>query len=244
MSAERQGGKLGGTNSHSADDAALGFLYQAQYALLRLWNEAVDDAVIYLEMLDDVTLESNGMTILEQLKHSLSDKPASLTVKSVNVWKTLKAWIDMIPQLELSRTVLNLVTVAEISPTSKLRDLLDDKADRAELLTELQEEAKRVIHERQEAAAAGETKLPHKERANACETFFGLAESKQAEILSPVRLKPAQIKHSPNRGRAREDFDERSGKRSRQYFPSVDRMVEPAGHSCTLRQAREGDSPL
>jgi len=43
----------------------LGFLYQAQYALLRLWNEAVDDAVIYLETLDDVTLESGGETILE-----------------------------------------------------------------------------------------------------------------------------------------------------------------------------------
>lgn len=187
------GGELNGTNSHSADDAALGFLYQAQYALLRLWNETVDDTVIYLETLDDVTLESNGMTILEQLKHSLSDKPANLTLTSVNVWKTLKAWIDVIPKLDLSKTVLNLVTVAEISPTSKLKILLEDKTDRAELLTELQEEAQRVIHERQEAAAAGETKLPHKERAKACEAFLGLAESKQAEILSRVRLKPAQI---------------------------------------------------
>lgn len=59
--------------------------------LLRLWNELSDEAVIYLETLDDVVLEANGQTILEQLKHSLSTKPAALTVASVNVWKTLKA---------------------------------------------------------------------------------------------------------------------------------------------------------
>lgn len=193
MSAKWQGGELNGTNSHSADDAALGFLYQAQYALLRLWNETVDDAVIYLETLDDVTLESNGVTILEQLKHSLSDKPANLTVASVNVWKTLKAWIDVIPKLDLSKTVLNLVTVAEISPTSKLKVLLDEKADRAELLIELREEAQRVIRERQEAKAAGETALPHKERARACEAFLELTDNKQAAILSRVRFKPGQL---------------------------------------------------
>lgn len=182
-----------GTNSHSADDAALGFLYQAQYALLRLWNETVDDSVIYLETLDDVTLETNGETILEQLKHSLSEKPANLTLASVNVWKTIKAWIDVLPDLDLSKTWLHLVSVADISPKSKLIDLLDEHADRGELLADLQEEAQRVLHERQEAKDKGESDLPHKARAQACKAFLHLADSKQAELLSRVRLKPGQI---------------------------------------------------
>ncbi|MEQ8803304.1 MAG: hypothetical protein RLP45_14795, partial [Haliea sp.] len=104
------------TNVHSADASALGFLYQAQYALLRLWSETSSDAVIYLETLDDVVLQANGQTILEQLKHSLAAKPDQITVASVNLWKTLKSWIDVIPNLALHDTAFHLVTVAEISP--------------------------------------------------------------------------------------------------------------------------------
>lgn len=192
MTNGRRGG-LDGTNSHSADDAALGFLYQAQYALLRLWNEAVDDAVIYLETLDDVTLESNGETILEQLKHSLAAKPANLTLASVNLWKTLKAWIDVLPDLDLSKTTLYLVTVAGISSKSKLINLLDETADRAELLTDLREEAQRVLHDRQQAQEERKKVLPHEARAKACKAFLELTNKKQAEILSKVRLKPSQI---------------------------------------------------
>nr|WP_025827781.1 ABC-three component system protein [Acetobacter persici] len=184
---------MDGTNSHSADDAALGFLYQAQYALLRLWNEAVDDAVIYLETLDDVMLESNGETILEQLKHSLAAKPANLTLTSVNLWKTLKAWIDVLPDLDLSKTTLHLVTVAGISSKSKLINLLDEAADRAELLTDLREEAQRVLHDRQQAQEEGKKDLPHEARAKSCKAFLELTEKKQAELLSKVRLKPSQI---------------------------------------------------
>ncbi len=183
---------MDGTNSHNADDAALGFLYQAQYALLRLWGEHVDEAVIYLETLDDVTLESRGETILEQLKHSLAAKPPNLTETSVNFWKTLKAWIDVLPDLDLSTTSLHLVTVADISPRSILTVLLDETADRSGLLIGLREEASRVLHERQEALKKGE-QLPHEARAKACKAFLDLEDGKQAEILARIQLKPGQI---------------------------------------------------
>lgn len=185
------------TNAHSADASALGFLYQAQYALLRLWKETSFEAVIYLETLDDVVLEANGQTILEQLKHSLSAKPDAITVASVNVWKTLKAWIDVLPGLDLSTTLLHLVTVADISPTSPLKVLLDEAEDRTDLLVALQEEAKRVIREREEAEAKGIKPLPHAKRVSGCEAFLKLSEDLQAEILSRVRIKPGQqdIRH-------------------------------------------------
>ncbi|MDF2621687.1 MAG: hypothetical protein K0S00_4346 [Xanthobacteraceae bacterium] len=184
-------------NAHSADASALGFLYQAQYALLRLWNETSFEAVIYLETLDDVVLEANGQTILEQLKHSLSTKPDAITVASVNVWKTLKAWIDVLPDLDLSKTSLHLVTVADISPTSPLKVLLDETGNRDKLLIALQEEAQRVIQERADAEAKGIKPLPHAKRAPGCEAFFKLSGDLQAEILSRVRLMPSQqnIRH-------------------------------------------------
>ena len=185
------------TNAHSADASALGFLFQAQYALLRLWNETSFEAVVYLETLDDVVLEANGQTILEQLKHSLSAKPDAITVASVNVWKTLKAWIDVLPTLDLPRTLLHLVTVADISPTSPLKVLLDETEDRDDLLAALQDEARRVIRERAEADAKGVKPLPHAKRAPGCEAFLKLSENLQAEILSRVRIKPGQqnIRH-------------------------------------------------
>lgn len=188
---------MNSTNAHSADAAALGFLYQAQYALLRLWNETSFEAAIYLETLDDVVLEANGLTILEQLKHSLSTKPDAITVASVNVWKTLKAWIDVLPDLDLSKTSLHLVTVADISPTSPLNVLLDDTESREKLLVALQEEAQRVIQERADAKAKDITPLPHAKRASSCEAFLNLSDDLQAGILSRIRLKPGQqnIRH-------------------------------------------------
>ncbi|MBA9068163.1 hypothetical protein FHR71_001904 [Methylobacterium sp. RAS18] len=184
-------------NAHSADASALGFLYQAQYALLRLWKESSYDAVIYLETLDDVVLEVNGQTILEQLKHSLSTKPAAITLASVSVWKTLKAWIDVLPDLDLSKTSLHLVTVADLSPTSPLKFLLDEAGNRDELVTALQEEARRVIQERADAQALGITPLPHMKRAPGCKAFLDLSEGIQAELVSRIRLMPGQqnIRH-------------------------------------------------
>jgi hypothetical protein len=183
---------LDSTNAHSADASALGFLYQAQYALLRLWNETSFEAVIYLETLDDVVLEANGQTILEQLKHSLSTKPPALTLSSVNVWKTLKAWIDVLPDLDLPNTSLHLVTVADISPTSPLKALLNESDNREELLVALQEEAQRVFQERADARSKGVTPLPHQPRAAGCEAFLNLSEDMQAQVVSKIRLKPAQ----------------------------------------------------
>lgn len=179
-------------NPHSADAAALGFLYQAQYALLRLWNETSDDAVVFLETLDDVVLKVNGETILEQLKHSLSEKPPAITLASLNLWKTLKAWIDVLSELDLSRTWLHLVAVAEISPTSPLQVLVTEDESRESLVLALQEEARRVVRERTEAEAKGETPLPHAQRAAACEAFLKLSDELQGEILSRARIKPGQ----------------------------------------------------
>jgi len=111
---------------------------------------------------------------------------------SVNLWKTLKAWIDILPNLDLSKTALHLVTVAGISPKSTLNNLLDEKSDRTDLLRDLREEAQRVLDERQQAIQDNKLELPHVVRAKPCEAFLALTDEKQAAILSRVRIKPNQ----------------------------------------------------
>lgn len=189
---EGRGRALTGKNPHSADDAALGFLYQGQYALLLLWRDADDDATVWVETLDDVVLASNGDTILEQLKHTLKTKPVPLTIASKNVWRTLKGWIDVLPSLDLSHTWLHLVAVTGIASGSPLELLLDDGNDREKLLDTLNQEAERVLQERVEAKAAKAKALPHAERVAGCTAFLALEPDKKTAILSRMRIKPNQ----------------------------------------------------
>ena len=87
---------------HSAVNAALGFYYQSLYGLLSIVKASHDDAAVCLERLDDVEIITNGQSLLSQLKHSLSKKPAAVTLSSVTLWKTLKAWIDVLGSVRIS----------------------------------------------------------------------------------------------------------------------------------------------
>ena len=103
-----------GDGGHSAVNAALGFYYQSLYGLLSILRASHDDTAVCLERLDDVEILTNGQSLLAQLKHSLAKKPAAVTLSSVALWKTLKAWIDVLPVVSLSDTCFQLVTVAPI----------------------------------------------------------------------------------------------------------------------------------
>lgn len=68
---------------HDASAAALGFYYQSQYALLMLVRLRTDDAAVAIERLDDVEIESNGQSLLYQLKHSIQENPPPVTLACV-----------------------------------------------------------------------------------------------------------------------------------------------------------------
>lgn len=176
--------------AHSAAAAAMGFYYQSLYGLLCIVNATDDDAAVCLERLDDVELQLNGQTLLNQLKHSLSKKPKPVTISSVSLWKTLKAWIDVLPKVSLDDTKFQLVTVAPLPAGSALEPLLDESAPRTGLLMLLADEAKRVLHERDAAAAAKES-LPHGERASACAAYLKLSEPNREALLCRVSIHPA-----------------------------------------------------
>lgn len=148
-----------------------------------------DDAAICVEGLDDVHVKLEAGDLLTQLKHSMG-APASLTIASVPLWRTLKVWIDALPKVVLSETQFRLVTVASLGAGTPLACLLDD-SPRESLIDALVDEAQRVIDERTSALAKGAAPhLPHQPRVAACETFLELNPVTRAALIERVRIEP------------------------------------------------------
>ena len=170
-------------SGHSAEAAALGFYYQAFFALLTLLNQDTDYAAVGVEQLDDVELRAEGRALLFQLKHSMSAAPPPVTLKSRALWRTFKIWIDAIPLLTLAETSFHLVTVAGLDDGGPLAALLSPDAERADLHAAMVDEAQGVVRDREAAVKTGKTPLPHAERVDGCEAFLNLSETMQLNLL-------------------------------------------------------------
>lgn len=175
------------SGEHSAEAAALGFYYQALFALVTLVAQTADNAAVVVERLDDVELKADGNTFLYQLKHSISQTPPPVTLASRALWKTIKVWIDALPFLTLSETTLWLVAVGSIPDDSPLEALIEEDVDRTDLLKAMQDEAQRVVHERAAAKKAGK-RLPYEDRAPGCDAFLALSVTDQHNLLRRIRV--------------------------------------------------------
>ena len=107
------------SSQYSANESALGYLYQCRlglwYALARLRDR--DDIEIAVESLDDVSFSAEGKAEeLLQTKHHLNAK-ASLTDACPDLWKTLRIWASQI-HLIRDGVRLHLITTATSSPGS------------------------------------------------------------------------------------------------------------------------------
>jgi hypothetical protein len=178
-----------GSSSHSAEAAALGFYFQSLYALHGILEQPHDDAAVCLERLDDVEFVSNGEPLLVQLKHSMSMKPAAVTLASPMLWRTFKAWIDVLPKIVLETTRFQLVTVAPIDTEGALACLTTELSDRESLHALLLQEAKRVLDAQEVAKLAG-TPLPHADRVGGCSAFIYLDEATRRTLLSRISVRP------------------------------------------------------
>lgn len=176
---------------HSAVHAALGFYYQSLYGLLSIVRESHDEAAVCLERLDDVEIFTNGQSLLSQLKHSLSKKPGAVTLSSAALWKTLKAWIDVLPTVSLDDTRFQLVTVAPLPSGSLLEVLLDEQSPRTQLLKALRDEAQRVLDEHQAGKEAEKYPPPHADRVTSCAAYLKLSDSVREKFLARITVQPS-----------------------------------------------------
>lgn len=113
----------------SAGSQALGYIYQARYALYLILTKEEDKDSVAIECLDDVVLENEGTPQeLLQLKHHMNHE-ASLTNTSSDLWKTLRVWSTYVKEnkIDLSQITLTLITTATASKTSATSLLRNDK---------------------------------------------------------------------------------------------------------------------
>ncbi|NDZ12697.1 hypothetical protein C7T35_10075 [Variovorax sp. WS11] len=178
------------SGSHSAEGAALGFYFQSLYALRAVLEQPHDDAAVCLERLDDVEVVSNGEPLLAQLKHSIAAKPSAVTLASRALWRTFKAWIDVLPRLVLEETRFQLVTVAPLGAKDALAVLLDETADRGPLRALLVLEAQRVVQEHEAARVSSSLPLPHGDRIAGCTAFLQLGKPRQEALLARMTVRP------------------------------------------------------
>ena len=119
---------------HAAAGQALGYVHQVQWALIELIQRARKSptTLLRLESLDDietVTPEDGNME-LTQVKHQVTPA-ADLSENSVNLWRTLNVWMDVLAhKADVGTPVLKLVTTASIPATSVLNFLRADESVR------------------------------------------------------------------------------------------------------------------
>lgn len=83
-------------SKHEAVEQMLGYVFQMRYALYLLLINDDDDAMITIEKVDDVSFNTdNSVYKMVQLKHHVG-KSGKLTDYSVDLWKTIKVWLDKI----------------------------------------------------------------------------------------------------------------------------------------------------
>jgi hypothetical protein len=113
---------------HGAAGSALGYLYQTDWALLELLRRAHDrpDQALTLELFDDVAWDAAGLPQeLLQLKHHIS-ATGDLTDYGVDIWRTLRVWLDSPMARDQQGPLLTLVTTAVASPGSAASLLKND----------------------------------------------------------------------------------------------------------------------
>jgi hypothetical protein len=116
--------------NHDAAQSALGYLHQVDWALVEMLENGPDrpDQMMMLEQFDDVSWQDDaGPTDLLQVKHHVG-KRGNLGDKSVDVWKSIKVWLDDGGSRAVDGPTLRLVTTASCPAGSAMEALKVDSA--------------------------------------------------------------------------------------------------------------------
>jgi hypothetical protein len=117
------------TEQFSAQDPALGYLYQIRYALLLLLEAREDgqELEIAIEKLDDIDIKKNGNEFkLIQTKHHRN--PEFLTNACPDLWKTIRIWCSNFKNknFQIENTALTILTTG-IAPDGSIANILRPK---------------------------------------------------------------------------------------------------------------------
>ncbi|MFF4323309.1 ABC-three component system protein [Streptomyces sp. NPDC001568] len=163
------------SSAHEASASAMGYLFQAQFALLELLRGREDrpDGAISLELHDDVAWEQDGRPIdLLQVKHHIRGV-RTLGDKDDDVWRTIKSWMDTHAPGDENGPALTLVTTQQARPGTAMAALKAPAPEAAEALKLLTAAA-------EESTAAG--------TADARAAFLELQPAQRAIFVQRMRV--------------------------------------------------------
>jgi len=100
-------------SSHDASAQMLGYLFQVRYALAMLLSADNEQSSICIEKFDDIAFSDDyeSPNVLIQTKHHINSR-GDLTDSSVDLWRTLKVWIDAVQHDKISNVKFVIVTTA------------------------------------------------------------------------------------------------------------------------------------
>jgi hypothetical protein len=186
------------TTDFSAGAQALGYLYQARYALWLLLNRE-EELELSIEALDDVEFDDKGNPReLLQLKHH--NRSISLTDTSSELWKTLRIWSSHFNngKISPSSTILTLATTSVATANSiaaKLRsDITRNPMEACQALTEI---ARSSSNESLKDAFTEFLKLSEEDRFYLIRSVYILDQS--TDIQDTAELIKERIKFSVDR---------------------------------------------
>ncbi|MFG2440950.1 ABC-three component system protein [Streptomyces sp. NPDC048508] len=161
--------------SHDASASALGYLYQAKWALLELFRGSSErpDGAISLELHDDVAWEVAGrpVDLLQTKLHQRSTR--TLGDRDDDLWRTIRSWMDTHDPADAEGPWLTLVTTQHAREASAAASLRSPNREPVVALRLL------------ESAAAESTS---KATAEAREHFLALSASERATFVQRMRV--------------------------------------------------------
>ncbi|WP_240372897.1 ABC-three component system protein [Brevibacterium zhoupengii] len=128
-------------DKYSASEQGLGYLYQPQFALLRLF-ELPESTELLIEKDDDLDfVDQNGTKSLGSLKHKYEGD--RVTDLSVDFWKSVRIWLSRYNRDKKQHSLLKflLFTTADVSNTSFISAFSAGNLPRQEIDTEVVEQA-------------------------------------------------------------------------------------------------------
>ncbi|ANS76487.1 hypothetical protein AWM70_19480 [Paenibacillus yonginensis] len=174
----------------SANAQALGYFYQARYALYMLLKSN-PDLHISIEKLDDIAFEKDGTPIeLIQTKHHMNSV-SSLTNSCSDLWKTIRIWSTAVQNGEVSTESIKFTLITTgVAPEGSIASKLYPYQEYRDVQTALS-----LLNEVAEKSTSHSNRMAY-------EVFLGLSEIQREQLISCVYVLDA----SPNIVDTKEDI--------------------------------------
>jgi len=161
----------------SANEPTLGYLHQIRYGLMLILDEPNDAGKLLIEKIDDISIETNGIIDVYQLKLHINSV-ANLTNGSTDLWKTLRVWSEGINtgSLDPVNSLFTMITTAA-SPKGTIPSMLKPNSNNERNVEEI---LKELISIAKDSGNATNKK--------SYDSFLSLTEEQQKALINNINI--------------------------------------------------------